>query len=179
MLLLILILSDADNEILYTIYTNNKKRLVHVARAYLGDDAEDVVHDMLIALAEKYENKIEELCAKQDYFFVTIVKNRSIDILRKEKRENIVMLEDDESIFIEESKQPEEEAIAKEEIDRLKSYLKWLKPKYREVLEYKYILGYSHQETADILQISSSLVSTRIRRAVKQLYERFEEEGRA
>ena len=30
-----------------------------------------------------------------------------------------------------------------------------------------------------ILQISPSLVSTRIRRVVKQLYERFEEEGQA
>lgn len=177
MFLLILILSEGDQKIIYTIYTRNKRRLLNVAKSYLGDRAEDVVHDTIISLAEKYENKMEELCVKQDYFFVTLVKNRSIDILRKEKRTNISELDGNESIFIEENKEPEPRLLLQDDIDRLVSYLDCLKPHYREVLEYKYILDYSQKEIAEILQISESSVSTRIGRALKQLKERFEKEG--
>lgn len=177
MYLLILILSDIDNNIIYAIYTKNKRRLLWVASSYLGDRAEDAVHDVFVKLAERYENKIEELCDKPDYFFVTIVKNHAIDVLRREKRIEVVDIDDDDSVFVDQMKSPEQQSLAKDDIGRLMDYLDQLKSSYREVLEYRYLLGYSNQEIAKVLKVSPSVVSTRIQRALGQLKERFEQEG--
>ena len=177
MLLLILILSDADNEILYAIYTKNKRRLLRVAKSYMGDRAEDVIHDVFISLAEKFENGIEKLCDKQDYYFVTIVKNRSIDILRRESNAEVITIDEDEFVFIDDSNQPDKHVLNQDDIERMMQYLDALKPKYREILEYKYLLGYANHEIAEQLGISVSVVSTRTQRALAQLRERFEKEG--
>lgn len=176
MYMLILILSDSDNDIIYAIYTKHKKRLLYVAKSYLGDRAEDAVHDVFIILAEKFEKRIEELCDKQDYFFVTILKNRAIDILRKERNVEFEGIDSEESIFDDQRKRPEQIIVGQEDIARLVAYLDQLKPKYREVLEYKYLLGFSNNEIAEIMGISPSVVSTRAQRALNQLKERFEQE---
>lgn len=175
--ILILILSDSDNDILYAIYAKNKKRLLHVAKSYLGDRAEDAVHDAFLSLAEKYESKIEELCDKQDYFFVTIVKNRSIDILRKEQRVEMIDIDEEGSVFADQSKPLDQQMANQEALDRLIVHLGQLKPRFREIVEYKYLLEYSNSEIAKELGISPSLVSTRLQRALSQLRERFEKEG--
>jgi len=174
---LLLILSDAEQDILYAIYTENKRRLLWVASSYLGDRAEDIVHDVFLKLAQKYENKMEELCDKPDYFFVTIVKNHAIDVLRRENREEMTGIDREDSVFVDEKKNSEQQSIARDEVRRMMTYLDQLKPDYRQVLEYRYLLGYSNREIAEALQVSSSVVSTRLQRALGQLKERFEREN--
>lgn len=85
-------------------------------------------------------------------------------------------IDEEESVFVDQGKRPEQHAMDRESVDRLISHLDQLKPKYREVLEYKYLLGYSNNEIAEILGISASVVSTRAQRALDQLKERFEQE---
>lgn len=177
MFLLLLILSDAEQEVLYAVYTKNKKRLLWVASSYLGDRAEDAVHDVFLKLARKYENKMGELCDKPDYFFVTIVKNHAIDVLRRENRERMTGIDREDIVFVDEQKDPEQQSIARDEVARMMTYLDQLKPAYRQVLEYRYLLGYSNREIAEALQVSPSVVSTRLQRALGQLKERFEREG--
>lgn len=177
MIVLLLNLSDGEHEILYTIYARTKRRLLYVATSYLGDRAEDAIHDVFIQLAEKYENKMAELCDKQDYYFVTIVKNYAIDLLRKESRVEMVDIDEEESVFADECTEPDRQAMAQDQVDRLMAHLDRLKPSYRQVLEYKYLLGYSNGEIAEKLGVSPSVVSTRLQRALKQMRERFEQEG--
>lgn len=174
MLLFLMTLSDHDGEILFGIYSRLKYRLLYTAHSYVGDRAEDIVHDVFVKLSEKFEKNMGQLCDKQDYYFVTIVKNHAIDLLRREGRVPLVELED--TVFQDLKQEPDHQVLAKDEGARLRAFLEQLRPMYREVLEYKYLLGYGNQEIAELLQVSPSVVSTRIQRALGQLKKRFEEE---
>lgn len=176
MYILILVLSDADSDLLYAIYNQQKKRLLYVAKSYVGNQAEDLVHDVFLSLAEKYENKIEKLCDKKGYFFVTIVKNRAIDILRKDGLVEVIHIDEDSPVFADRKEGPVQQLVGREDLARLAVYLEQLKPKYRQILEYKYVLEYSNNDIAQALGITPSLVSTQIKRALNQLKEKFEKE---
>lgn len=165
---IVLVLDENDNRIIQTIYIKNKKRLLNVAKSYLGHGAEDAVHDAFIKLIEKYDGKIEELCDKEDYFFVTIVKNHSIDIIRSEKHVELFDFEENESILIDENG-PEQIVESSDEERRILGLVDRLKPDYRQVLEYKYILEYTNTEIAQELSLSLSVISTRINRARNEL----------
>ncbi len=171
---IIFLLSNGERETILAIYNRLKRRLLYVARSYLQDGGEDAVQDVFCKLSEKYENKMQELCDKPDAFFVSIIRNHAIDLIRKEKGKQ--KLELDETIIFDESQAPEREILVKDEVSRLQRYLQDLKPIYRELLEYKFFLDYSNTEIAQALDISPSLVSTRLERALAQLRRRFEEE---
>jgi len=102
------------------------------------------------------------------------VRNHSLNILRKEKIETIEL--DEELIF---SDEPlvDEQVISQDEQDQLVHLIRSLNPVMREMLEYKYILGYSNKDIAEELGISQTAVSSRIERAKKALRKKLEERG--
>lgn len=178
LLLMFLLASGSGNDCFTALYERLKRKLLYTAKLYLKDRAEDAVHDVFQKLWIKYENNLEELCDKPDAFFVTITKNHCIDILRKEKHFQYKDVEEgmEDTVFLDKTPSPEAKVVVKDEVKRLRHHLEHLKPMYREMLEYKYLLSYSNTEIAEELGISASLVSTRLERALKQMRERFEEE---
>lgn len=156
MFCLFVLLTMVESETILAIYTRVKRRMLYVARQYLKGREEDAVHDVFCKLAEKYENKMDELCDKPDAFFVTIIKNHAIDLLRKETgKQSEELLED--SAVADECHAPEAETVMHDEVERLGCHLKEVKPIYRERLEYKYFLDYSNIEIAETMGISPSL----------------------
>jgi RNA polymerase sigma-70 factor (ECF subfamily) len=174
-LLILLVLSDDENEAIAKIYEKHHKRMLYQARKILGADrAEEIVQDVFINLMGKLgKEKISDLCDKPGLFFVIVVKNYSINVLKQETKK-IKAAQFDENnenadIFTTTALNPEDAAMDHEDRDRLVCLIRQLKPAVRQLLEYKYIIGYSNKEIADILEISQTLVSTRIERAKKKL----------
>lgn len=165
-MIVLMVLNDSGSYLIREIYENYKARLLVIARSYLGDRAEDAVHDAFVKLIEKYEGNFQELWEMPSSYFVAVVKNRSIDILRRERRE-IPIDDGTESLFTAEG--PETAALQSDELERLTSLLKNLKPQYRQVLERKYIVDQTYDEIGADLSISAQGVYRLVKKAKDEL----------
>lgn len=153
--------------------------MLFTAERILGKErGEEAVQDVFVNLIEKNKN-IEELGDKPGNYFVVIVKNHSLNLMKKEKLELIPLDEDilDDDIFQSSETGPEDSLLSGEAVDKLISLIRKLTPANRQVLEYKYIQGYSNAEIADALGITQSAVSTRIEKARKRLKCLIESDG--
>lgn len=130
------------------------------------------MQDAFLKLLEKYENNFEELCDKPGTFFVLVVRNHSIDSLKKAKVDEVYL---DESAVFETTGDLETNILREETKQQLVELVRTLKPEIRRVLEYRYALDYTNKEIAEELGISQSLVSTRLERGRKMLKEKIEE----
>ena len=170
----LLVISGDGQSLIAQIYDKQHRRMLYTATRILGiDDAEDAVHDVFAKIIEKFENNIENLGDKPAHFFVIVVKNHSLDLLRK-KHLNTVPFEDESleyDLTHPSSASPEVNLLNNEAVERLAVLIRKLTPAMRQVFEYKYIEGYSNIEIADMLDISQSAVSTRIDKAKKRLKE--------
>ena len=172
MMFLLMTISDEGRSFFGKIYDKHYKRMLYTATQILGrEQGEDAVNDVFVRLLEKFENIFEDLADKPARFFVIVVKNYSLDILKKE-RNNMVSLDDEltyDDIPCSASDGPEETALANDAVERLAGYIRKLSPMMREAFEYRYIAGYSNTEIAEALGVSQSVVSTRLDSARKRL----------
>ena len=178
-MLIFLVISDHGRNIICGIYEKYQKRLIYTATQILGKErGEEAVHDVFVALLEKFENNFEILGDKPGQYFVIMVRNHSLNIQKRE-RVDIVPLEEelvDDDIFQSSAAGPEETLTHREALARLVALVRRLTPAMRQVFEYKYIEGYSNIEIADMLELSQSAVSTRLDKARKRLKEMLESE---
>jgi len=153
--------------------------MLYTAAQILGKDrCEDAVHDVFIKIVDKYNENQQNLGDKPGQYFVLMVRNHSLNILKKEKL-TLLPLENEfieGEIFQSSTLSPEDSLVEGEAIDNLVSLIQQLTPATRQVMEYKYIDGYSNTEIADLLGVSQSAVSTRIDKAKKKLRELLESE---
>ena len=179
-MIFLMIISDDGRNIICEIYDKHYKRMLNTATQILGrDSGEEAVHDVFVKLIEKFEKNIEILGDKPGQYFVIIVRNHSLNLLKKERLE-LFPLDDD---FVGDDMShppvygPEDTLLNDEAIEVLASHIRRLSPATRQVLELRFIEGYSNIEIADMLGISQSAVSTRIDKARKRLREMLESEG--
>ena len=177
-----LIISDHGRSIICEIYNKNYKRMIYTATQILGrEGGEEAVHDVFAKLIEKFENNAEDLADKPGQFFVIVVRNHSLNLLKKGRLE-LLPFEDDfigGALSHPPVHNPEEILLNEEAVEALASLIRRLSPATRQALEYKYIEGYSNTEISEMLNISESAVSTRISKARKRLKEMLESEGTA
>lgn len=137
------------------------------------NDAEDIVIE---TFSKAFANisKFDETYAFNTWL-ISIAKNVHIDMIRK--RSNISFLDiNDESqqsysSIIDDTMNIEDEIIQEQNIDIFKSYLKLLKPPYREVIEMRFFQEMSYNEIAETLNEPLNNVKVRIMRAKKLLAE--------
>lgn len=177
-LIFLLVISDDGRNIIYEVYKKHHKRMLFIAAQILGKEhCEEAVHDVFANIIEKNKN-IEELGDKPARYFVIIVRNHSLNLLKKEKLELISIEENfNDDIFQSSEDGPEDALLSGEAVDNLVSLIQRLTPATRQVLEYRYIQGYSNMEIAGILGISQTAVSTRIDKAKKRLKKLIESDG--
>jgi RNA polymerase sigma-70 factor (ECF subfamily) len=150
--------------------------MLYAAECILGQThGEDAVHDVFVKLVEMFEANPEFLGDKPGQYFVVMVRNHAINLKAKEKRArgNLVALDDgisfeNDSVF-QEPTGPEGILIEGEAFERLVALIRRMKPGPRQIIEYKYIIGYTNKEIAEILGISQTAVSTRIDKAKRRL----------
>ena len=182
MLLYLSMLDTQEEKDKFTeIYEQYQHFCWYVANQLLGDVhlAEDAVQDAFFALA-RHLDKIEDAeSPKTRKFLMTIVKNKAVDLLRKQHGEVSV-----EELSCEPADQRQDilnTYITKENYNHLISCILELDEMYRVVFEYKFVHQLRDTEIAELLDITPKLVNVRYFRARKKLQQMLEKEvsGRA
>jgi RNA polymerase sigma-70 factor (ECF subfamily) len=121
-------------------------------------------------------NKYDEQYAFSTWLY-KIAENCTIDFMRKRKNSLHINYSSDEdaaineNILYSETLNPEENMIQQQEELRLKEYIKLMKPKYRKLIELRYIKEYAYKEIAEELNLPMGTVKTQLLRAKSILAE--------
>jgi len=161
--------SDEDRELFVFIYEHYRARMEQTAIRILGlqSDAEDALQNAFMQVIRHFEKVY--LIPREELIFwlISIVKNESLMILRKRKKE--IQFENWDSV----TETAEDVTNYNELVDLFRN----LPETYRSVLEMKILLGYTDREIAEHLNISETAVSTRASRGRELLRKIMEKEG--
>ncbi len=174
MLFFDLIDSEKDKVKFEQIYNTYKKTMFYISNKILKDEhyAHDAVQMSFLKIIRNLD-KIDRINSDKTKGFITIiVKNTSIDIYRKLKRQNEKeILNFEEYIFEGQEFHDENNELTNEiEIGILN-----LPEKYKSVFLLKYSHGLNNEEIANLLDISSSTVRVRLLRGKGRLRKIIEE----
>lgn len=169
-MLLILLASletEEERKALTDIYNEHKYALFAAAFKMCGNQqmAEDAVHNTFEQLIKKSKGDMCLSCIDFRRRYVIIVKNKAIDLMRREKIYSDEGMEDLEYEFESGETPVDVQVVKEEEYKALRSHLKELDDISRLVLEMKYVLNMSHKEIGAELGLSPEHVNTRIARA--------------
>jgi RNA polymerase sigma factor, sigma-70 family len=173
-------LDDEREQQQLTMYYNEySKYCIHLATLVLGNEswAEDAVHEAFLSIMyhkEKYFALDSRDFRKK---LVIIVKNKCIDILRKNKRISAEPFEDFEYSISSDEPPVDIQVINKEEFQRMADYLSQIDEVSRLVLILKYTEGLSYKEIGEELGMTPKHVDTRIYRAKEKLRKLIGKEG--
>ena len=167
-MLIYLSLLDSEEEIskFELIYSTYKKQMYYTANNILKDShlAEDAVHNAFLRIINNLE-KIEDINShKTKGLIVIIVKNVSIDIYRKNKKER------DNTIFIDDLDDINGyDEINKNDIGDLEIAISKLPENYKQVFLLKFSHELTDNEISEILDIKPDNVRKRISRGREKL----------
>ena len=159
--------TESDRTKFETIYLAYRGLMYHVAYYILKNpqDAEDVVHQSFVKLAERMADIPDGPCPRTRNLVVTVTERGAIDLYRSRQRHPEAEL--DEQALVSQPAPPTGGGLA----DAMAS----LPPRYREVLLLKYYNGYSAREIAGFLSATPDAVTQTLHRARKKLAEILEE----
>jgi RNA polymerase sigma-70 factor (ECF subfamily) len=133
--------------------------------------AEDIVQDAFLALWRK-SGQYDERFASLRTWFLTIVRNRAIDVLRSGRRQrmDLPLLEEIEETAGEgartEMAEGVEEALLRE---RVREVVAGLPLEQRRTVELIYFGGYTYEEAARLTDAPLGTVKSRLRSAFQKL----------
>jgi RNA polymerase sigma-70 factor (ECF subfamily) len=136
-----------------------------VARMTRRDDAEDLLHDAWLGLAER------GVSPKNPAALLTrSAANRGIDAFRREQRNGPMLSADLAAETLADMAPLQDEAlIAKHRLERLRRGVAQLKPRTRQILLMHRLEGLKYREIAEALSISQSAVEKHIASAMESL----------
>ena len=144
--------------------------MLHIAMGILKNRA--LAEDAVSASIEKIIKNISKIgdvsCYKTKTYIVIIIKNTSIDILRKASRNDSPLNEftdlpdiaDGDSLIL-------ENYVSMEGYDNLVAIIKSLPPSLKDATMLSLIHDYNHKEIAEMLGVSYDVVKVRLSRAKK------------
>ena len=163
--------TDEDRCQFEDIYRQYKNRMYKFAISILhnNEDAEDVVHPSFLTIANNFDKIKSFSCHEMNSYIVIIIRNTSINLYNKNKRNNEMLstLDDNNSSF-------EINMLANYEYEQLLGVISSLSENYKEVLYLYYINNFTTKEISKMLDISVDNVWKRIERAKKQLKAKLE-----
>lgn len=160
-----------DSEAL-SLYSAHREKLIGYANKIVRDNhrAEDIVQDAflrfrLVMQAGTGENPIA--------YFYRIVRNLALDHRRRHQFENRLFVKEPEYPTLpEDTFNPANQAMAREELSRLDVALEELPKRTRVAFEMHRYGGYKLKEIAERLDISVSMTQLLVKRALKHCYRR-------
>lgn len=154
------------------LYRTHHDRMMRMALRFFPKDqkaAEDAVHESFLKIIENFP-KISEISWEElGPYVVTIVKNVSLNMLKKQKR---LVLTDDWAAF-----EGAEAPSTEDGFGRLVALIRAMPETYRTALEMRFVLEMDYREIAKVLGISESAVANRVSRGRKLLMEKLKKEG--
>lgn len=157
-----LVETEEERSKLEKLYYEYKELMKYVALDILKDNgyADDAVHEAFIKLTRHLKGINEIKCHKTKTFIVIIIRSVSLDMLEKEKRNNVYRLSD-----MDEVADSTENIFENIELKELVSMIGKIPEIYRDIIELKVYYELSDKEIADILGISHQAVRKRLQRA--------------
>jgi RNA polymerase sigma-70 factor (ECF subfamily) len=176
--------SETDVDKFNGVYERYKGMMYRVAFSILNnvEDAEDAVQEAFFKLAKNIFKIDGVFCKKTETFLVILVRNVSIDIYRKNRREKgatTVFDENGDTGGGAANVTPDVlgDVISKEGYERLKSAVEGLETTYRDVMRLRFVYEWTNEEIADFLGITKNSVGVRVNRGRALVMEALEKEG--
>lgn len=136
-----------------------------IARMTRRDDAEDLLHDAWLRLAER-----QAVAENPAALLARAAANRGLDAYRRERRIGIpASIERACDLVADGTPLQDEALIARHRLERLRGGVAQLSPRTREIFLMHRLEGRKYREIADELGISQSAVEKHIARAMLQL----------
>ncbi|NIJ45193.1 RNA polymerase sigma-70 factor (ECF subfamily) [Wenyingzhuangia heitensis] len=134
-------------------------------------DAEDITIITFSKAFDKIESYDDTFSFKTWLF--TIAKNLLIDEFRKKKNPTISIGSNNKEVYqlFDNNPSPEDKIIIEQNLAELKRNIKQLKPKYQQVINFRYFQEMSYQEIATALSEPINNVKVKLLRAKKLLAE--------
>lgn len=154
------------------VYEEHKHALMLYALKVTGYNqamAEDAVHNAFISIIKEKDKYLYLDSKNFRYVSVTIVRNKCIDLLRKEKRYADIPIEELEIYLDTEEKSIEDQAVISSEYELIRKHLSRIDEISRQVLIMKYALDMSYKEISERLNIPSDNIGVRIHRAKEKV----------
>lgn len=166
---LIIELQQGNEAAFSKLYDKYSPALYGIILKIVRDDevAQDILQDCFVTIWKKAQS----FNAEKGSFFtwmLNICRNRSIDVLRKNKRESDHLDTMKETDYI----STKEESMNINTIG-LKDVVGDLSEEHQIIIEYLYFRGYTQQEVSDELEIPLGTVKTRARYAINELRNNF------
>lgn len=136
-----------------------------IARMTGRDDAEDLLHDAWVGLAER-----QVVADRPAAMLARAAANRGIDAYRRERRVGPALpLEVAGEIVADATPLQDETLIARHRLERLRGGVAQLSPRTREIFLMHRLEGRKYREIAEELGISQSAVEKHVARAMAHL----------
>ena len=168
MILLMILSSDADREMISELFRQNYHRMKRVALGILStpDAAEDAVQDTFVRCI-KHIDRLQTLPddARTSYL-LTAVKHTALNRKRSAAQKDV---EIDGFDLPDPGTAVDEQAIRHLRVEQLVDALKQLPENYRDVLRFKYLLELTDGEIAKALGVKKSTVRVYLMRARRAL----------
>lgn len=167
---LTLIDNDEDKQAFEILYNQYIKLMLHTAYQILGNQtaAEDAVSEAFFRIAKNFKIVHKEICPKTANLFVKIVRNISIDMYNKNKRQETLPLSEEIS----------DEEINKFDTSEIRYCLDMLNTQDKDILYMYHIYGYSVRNISKLLGITENAVYKRIQRAMIRLKQLLEDKDK-
>ena len=155
------------------IYDRHHRHALALARRIAGGSgtAEEATQDAFVSLW-RAAGRFDPDRASVRGWLLTIVRNRSVDALRRRARHaQHVPLPDDAADRIEAPGRTDEDVLAAQEYSEVRRLVAELPPEQREVIDLAYVAGFTQREIATRVGIPLGTVKGRTRVALLRLHE--------
>ena len=171
-----------DKQLFENLFYSYRKQMVYLAMSYIHnqDDAEDIVHDVFLNIAQRHMSIIKNIKNDEDVrnYILKATKNKSLNRIRDRKKDNVCIdslieysnenLFDDEFVEI---------ICRKSEYKQVVSAIETLDEIYRDALWYHFVLEMPIKEVSKILNQSISTTKKQLVRGKKILLSLLETKG--
>ncbi len=163
-------LADGDEQALRAIVERYHGKLLQIAIQILRSRelAEETVMDVFMSFWER-RDRLPEVTHLSWYLYST-VKNRSLNILRKQKSKPDVYL-DDITVDISFSVSPEDLMVSSEHIDRINQAINSLPLRCKQIFIMVKEEQLKYRQVAELLQVSIKTVENQMGIALKKMHD--------
>ena len=161
-------LPTAELAQLETLYDAHHRQAIGLAYRMLGDlgDAEEVVQEVFLS-AWRSGHTYDPSRGSTHTWILTMVRNRSIDVLRARRRRPVQPLA--EGVDPADTSDVPAQAVSNVDAEQARQALDSLPPEQKQVIELAYFGGLSHGEIATQLAAPIGTVKSRIRLGLDRL----------
>ena len=173
-------IDDTDDKDLFeNLFYSYRKQMVCLALSYIHnrEDAEDVVHDVFLNIAQRYMPVIKSIANETDMrnYLLKATKNTALNRIRKNKSNREYLKADGEALSDDDFT---DRICEKGEYAEVLCAIKDLDEKYRNVLYYHFVLEIPVKQVAKMLNLPVSTVKKQLVRGKKTLLKMLNKEER-